>query len=126
MKQIKIGNQIWMAENLDVGTFRNGDLIPEAKTKEQWLEAGNRKEPAWCFYKNTKFLGKLYNWYAVSDQRGLAPNGYLIPTISEWELFFEQIGGAELAGKKLKTKSGSWEEFGGNDDFNFSVYPAGF
>ena len=126
MTEIKIGPQIWMSENLNVDCFSNGDPISEAKTMEAWIDAGSRKEPAWCIYKNTGFLGKLYNWYAISDERGLAPHGWLLPTRNDWESLFEYIGGAELAGKKLKNNSSSWEECGGDDDFNFSVFPAGF
>lgn len=124
MNDIKIVTQIWMSENLNVDCFSNGDPIPEAKTKEIWIEAGNRKEPVWCLYKNTEFLGKLYNWHAISDARGLAPDGWLLSTRNDWETLFEYIGGTKLAGKKLKNNSSSWEEFGGDDDFNFSVFPA--
>lgn len=126
MTEIKIGTQIWMSENLNIDCFSNGDSIPEAKTKDEWEAAGSNRQPAWCLYKNSQFLGKLYNWYAISDARGLAPNGWLLPTRNDWESLFEYIGGTKLAGKKLKNNSSSWEEFGGDDDFNFSVFPAGF
>ena len=95
IKSVKIGNQIWMAENLDVNHFRNGDLIPEAKTDEEWERAGQEEKPAWCYYDNNpengKKYGKLYNWYAVNDKRGLAPVGWHIPTIYEWETFISLI-----------------------------------
>ena len=81
MKEVKIGDQIWMVENLNVDKFRNGDIIPEAKTNEEWKKANENKQPAWCYYGNDltygEKYGKLYNWYAVTDQRGLAPEGYL-------------------------------------------------
>lgn len=81
---VKIGNQIWMSKNLDVDRFRNGDLIPHVTSKEQWEEYGKQKKPAWCYYKNNSdygpIYGKLYNGYAVIDPRGLAPDGYRIPT----------------------------------------------
>lgn len=84
---VKIGSQIWMVENLNVEKFRNGDLIPEAKTKEEWISSGENRKPAWCYYENDnekgEKYGKLYNWYAVSDKRGLAPEGWHIPTIAE-------------------------------------------
>ena len=87
-KTVVIGNQTWMAENLNVGRFRNGELIPEAKTLEEWQEAIDEKKPAWCYYDNDikkgELYGKLYNWYAVNDPRGLAPLGWHIPTINEW------------------------------------------
>lgn len=51
-KEVKIGNQIWMTENLNIEKFRNGDLISQAKTSEQWIKAGNERKPAWCYYNN--------------------------------------------------------------------------
>jgi uncharacterized protein (TIGR02145 family) len=73
--------------NLDVTTFRNLDPIMEAKTDEEWIKAGQQGIPAWCYYENDEKhnarFGKLYNWYAVNDKRGLAPEGYRVPTIKE-------------------------------------------
>jgi uncharacterized protein (TIGR02145 family) len=79
MKEVKIGDQIWMAENLNVDRYRNGDPIPEVKDPEEWLR---QKTGAWCYYNNDsengRKYGKLYNWYAVNDPRGLAPEGWRI------------------------------------------------
>lgn len=87
MEEVKIGDQFWMAENLNVDKFRNGDTIPEAKTEEEWIEAGENGQPAWCYYNNNPengdHYGKLYNWYAVNDLRGLAPEGWRVPTQEE-------------------------------------------
>ena len=70
---IKIGNQIWMAGNLNVDTFLNGDTIPEAKTDNEWIKAGHKGKPAWCYYANDDSngidYGKLYNWFAVNDKK---------------------------------------------------------
>ena len=52
MEEIKIGDQIWMVKNLDVDTFKNGEPILEAKTEEEWVNAGKKKRPAWCYYDN--------------------------------------------------------------------------
>ena len=91
-KTVKIGNQTWMAENLNVSTFRNGDPIPQAKTNKEWELAGKNKQPAWCYYdndpKNELKYGKLYNWYAISDYRGLAPEGWHIPANFEYNYLF--------------------------------------
>ena len=85
----RINGQIWSTSNLDVSTFRNGDPIHEAKTDEEWVEAGDNKQPAWCWTSNDpkerKKYGKLYNHYAVADPRGLAPQGWRIPTGDELE-----------------------------------------
>jgi uncharacterized protein (TIGR02145 family) len=110
-KSVKIGTQVWMTENLNVSSFRNGDPIPQAKTEEEWEKAGENEQPAWCYYDNdpangTKY-GKLYNWYAVNDPRGLAPKGWHVPTDAEWTLLTDYLG--VHAGSKMKSKSG-WKE----------------
>ena len=111
-KTVTIGTQVWMTKNLDVSTFRNGDPIPEVKTNEEWLKAGENNQPAWCYYDNNPAngvkYGKLYNWYAVNDPRGLAPVGYHIPTDAEWTILEDFLGDDE--GKKMKTTSG-WEKY---------------
>ena len=124
---VKIGNQIWMTENLNLDRFRNGDIIPEAKTAEEWIAAGNTKSPAWCYYdndpKNGKKYGKLYNWYAVNDTRGLAPDGWHVPTDLEWPLLEFNLG--DDAGKKMKSSSG-WNHNGnGTNSSGFSGLPGG-
>ena len=111
---VTIGTQTWTTKNLDVATFRNGDAIPQAKTNEEWEAAGENKQPAWCYYENntangTKY-GKLYNWYAVVDTRGLAPAGYHIPTDEEWTVLSTYLGGEAVAGKKMKSTSG-WNSY---------------
>lgn len=84
IKTAKVGNQVWMVENLNVDHYRNGDSIPEVKSQQQW---SNLKTGAWCYYKNDskngEKYGKLYNWYAVNDPRGLAPREWHIPSQSE-------------------------------------------
>ena len=110
VKGVAIGTQVWTTKNLDVATFRNGDAIPQAKTDEEWKAAGDNKQPAWCYYENntangTKY-GKLYNWYAVVDSRGLAPAGWHVPTDEEWTVLSTFLGGEDVAGKKMKSTSG--------------------
>ena len=123
MEEIKIGNQIWLKKNLDIETFRNGDVIPEAKTEEEWKEYGDAGEAAWCYYDNDRMngekYGKLYNWHAVNDSRGLAPKGWHVPTHEEWDELVEYLGGEAEAGERMKT-SHRWEENGnGTDDVGF-------
>jgi uncharacterized protein (TIGR02145 family) len=105
-KDVKIGKQTWMGVNLNVDKFRNGDLIQEARTNEQWQEAADNKQPAWCYFNNDpangESYGKLYNWYAVNDPRGLAPIGYHIPSKSEWAQIIIYLGGESEAGGKMK------------------------
>jgi uncharacterized protein (TIGR02145 family) len=107
-KTVVIGSQTWMAENLNVSKFRNGDPIPEVKTKEEWEKAGTAGRPGWCYFendpKNGAKYGKLYNWYAVNDPRGLAPAGWHIPTATEWIGLENHLG--EDAGEKMKSLNG--------------------
>jgi len=109
---VKIGENSWMIKNLDVVTFKNGDTIPETKTKEEWVAYGTARKAAWCYYNNDigegAQFGKLYNWYAVNDPRGLAPAGWHIPTDVEWGLLGLEMGGDQKAGEALKYTYG-WE-----------------
>ena len=130
LKSVFIGKQIWATENLNVARFKNGDIIPEAKTAEEWKAAGNAKRPAWCYYNNDpaneKKYGKLYNWYAVNDTRGLAPEGWHVPSDAEWTVLSTILGGEEVAGKKMKSTSG-WDDNGnGTNSSGFSGLPGGY
>ncbi len=105
-RTVQIGNQRWMADNLNVDCFRNGDPIPEAKTAKQWQQAGQSKQPAWCYIDNDtligKSFGKLYNWFAVNDPRGLAPDGWHVPSDDDWTKLSNFLGGDSIAGVKLQ------------------------
>jgi uncharacterized protein (TIGR02145 family) len=126
-KEVKIGNQIWMTENLNVDKFRNGDTIQQVKDATAWKIAGEKRQPAWCYYKNdpangTKY-GKLYNWFAVSDPRGLAPKGWHIPM--EWGPLTDYLGGEYAAGMQLKSTSGWYDNGNGKNKSGFNGLPAG-
>jgi uncharacterized protein (TIGR02145 family) len=126
---VTIGEQIWMAENLNASTFRNGEKIPMAKNEEDWWKAREEEKPIWCYYqfdsKNGNQYGKIYNWYAVNDPRGLAPEGWHIPSDQEWTTLSLFLGGDEIAGEKLKsTEHWDWEGSGINT-YGFSALPGG-
>lgn len=127
---ISIGKQIWMTQNLNVDKFRNGDKIRHAKTVEEWKNAANNKQPAWCYYDNDpsngEKYGKLYNWYAVRDSRGLAPKGFHVPTDDEWEILTTFLGGNDVAGTKMKKKIGWGENYSGTNSSGFSALPGGY
>ncbi len=131
---VKIGNQNWTTENLNVSKFSNGDQIKLAKRNRKWKRLGRRHKPAWCYYenktKNGTTYGKLYNWYAVNDPRGLAPKGYHIPSDSEWIKLTEYLGGEDIAGQKMKAVNG-WKSHinnfsNGNNKSGFSGLPGGY
>ena len=126
-KTVVIGNQVWMAENLNVVRYRNGDTIPQVKDSADWAVL---KTGAWCYYenstKNGKVYGKLYNWYAVNDPRGLAPKGWHIPTDADWKKIDETFGGHEVAGGKMKsTELWTPPNTGASNSTGFSSLPAG-
>lgn len=122
-----------MSENLNVDKFRNGDPIPEAKTDEEWEKAGENGEPAWCYYNNNPDngdrYGKLYNWFAVNDPRGLAPEGWKIPSDEDWTRLTDFLGGESVAGQKMKSTefwAGNDGESGkGTNESGFSGLPGG-
>lgn len=121
---VVIGEQEWMKSNLNVTLFRNGDTIPHAGSDEEWRSAGELGQPAWCYYNNDpsndKEHGKLYNWYAVNDWRGLAPEGWSIPSYSDLMILGEHLGGVKEAGKKMKVKELWGRMAGGTNESGFS------
>ena len=103
-QSVKIGNQIWMQRNLDVTTYRNGDTIPMVADNSKWQKLTTG---AWCYYDNDSatyaaIYGKLYNWYAIIDPRGLAPAGWHMPNNAEWDIMVKWLGGVRSAGSKMK------------------------
>jgi hypothetical protein len=88
---VTICDQTWSLYNLDVETYRNGDPIPQVTDGTAWA---NLTTGAWCYYLNSSangvVYGKLYNWYAVNDPRGLAPEGWHIPSLREFNYLISQ------------------------------------
>jgi len=126
IKSVKIGKQIWMTENLNVDKYRNGDPIPHAKTNEEWQRAGENINPAWCYYDNDPAngakYGKLYNWYAVNDRRGLAPEGWRIPTETDFEKLSSAVNDD---GNALKSIGQGTGRGAGTNESGFSALLAG-
>lgn len=91
-----IGNQEWMSENLKTSRFSNGDLILYAKTAKDWAIAYLEKKPAFCYVEDDELdpnnYGKLYNYYAMIDSRGLAPKNWKIPNKKEWKILRDYTG----------------------------------
>jgi uncharacterized protein (TIGR02145 family) len=127
---VTIGTQIWMVENLKTMKFFNGDLIPNITDDMEWsdLTIG-----AYCNYNNdTNYVityGRLYNWYAVNDPRGLAPKGWHVATDSEWTTLTNYLGGDSVAGGKMK-EIGTTHWHSPNPDATnesgFSALPGGY
>lgn len=123
---VRIGKQEWMAENLDVAHFSNGDTIPEAQSAAEWEKAGMEGKPAWCYYNGDTALGrkyhKLYNWFAIHDPRGLAPRGWRIPAREEWGKLSTLLGNENVAATKMKSNS-LWN---GTNESGFNALAAGY
>lgn len=132
-ESVLIGNQEWMLENLDVETYRNGDTIPRLQEGQIWEELTTG---AWTLVTYDGFdglgYGKLYNWYAVNDPRGLAPEGWRIPTNEDWTELSDFLGGESVAGGKLKSTGtieagdGLWHQpnEGATNESGFSGLPS--
>ena len=133
---VAICNQIWTKKNLNVTKYRNGDVIPQVTDPTEW---GNLTTGAWCYtidnatnqpsQSSSLVYGKLYNWYAVNDPRGLAPSGYHIPTTTEWTTLTNCLGGSSIAGGKMK-ESGTnhWNSpnTGATNSSGFTSLPSGY
>ena len=129
LPSVIIGNTKWMSSNLNIDHFRNGDLIPEVKTEEEWKQAAREGKPAWCYYENNYTngvkYGKLYNWFAVADPRGLAPKGWRVSTQEDWINLIHDISGeVNNAGDAIKS-SDEWEKGNGSNSTGFNAFPSG-
>ena len=126
---IGIGDQVWMKKNLSVGNYRNGDEIPEESDPFTWASLTTG---AWCWYNNDSVnfsqYGKLYNWYAVNDARGLAPAGWHIPGNLEWlKLTDTCLGVSAISGGKMKVNDNTlWQSpnIGATNISGFSGLPS--
>jgi uncharacterized protein (TIGR02145 family) len=103
-KTIAIRNQTWMAENLKVLHFNNGDPIQNITSKSEWI---NLTTPAFCWYNNDESsnkdnYGALYNFYVINNNKNICPTGWRIPTKNDFELLESVLGGKDIAGERLK------------------------
>ncbi|MBT3252174.1 MAG: hypothetical protein HN729_09955 [Candidatus Marinimicrobia bacterium] len=140
-KTVKIGNQIWMAENLKASHYMNGDSIYLELRNDQW---SNLKTGAFCYYdndpENIENFGYLYNWYVVSDERQVCPENWHIPTEMEFEELEGYLGmdaidiqkfgwrGNDQGGKLKDENTFLWDppNVGATNESGFSAIPGGF
>lgn len=127
-KVTEINSRCWLANNLKTSRYSNGDVIPNVTDDDEWitLESG-----AWAYYDNDSSFeipyGKLYNWYAVVDDRGLCPEGWRVPTDEEWTNLKLYLG--DQAGGKLKitgTDYWNYPNQGASNETGFSALPTGY
>jgi uncharacterized protein (TIGR02145 family) len=121
---VQIGTQCWFAENLRNDNYRNGDAIPGNLSYSQWSSTGSGAQ---ALYNNASGSlttdGRLYNWYAVDDSRGLCPYGFHVPSDWEWALLENALGGSSIAGNALKSTAPAWN---GTNSSGFSALPGGY
>ena len=139
-KTVKIGDQWWMAENLKVTKYRNGESIINIINETAWIELDSSKIGAYCFYDNNEnngqIYGYLYNWFSINDSRNIAPEGWHVATDEDWKQLEMYIGLTKSEsdttgfrghneGNKLKATYLWKDDKNGTDDFGFSALPAG-
>ena len=140
-KTVRIGTQVWMAENLKVTHYRNGDALSNITGDEEWT---NLSAGAYCSVygnnSNTDTYGLLYNWFAVNDVRNLAPEGWHVPSDEEWKVLEQYLGmsvsevneigirGTDEGGKLKETGTNHWGSLntGATNESGFTAIPAGF
>jgi uncharacterized protein (TIGR02145 family) len=125
----KIGTQVWLKENLKVTHYLNGDPIPNITDNTVWSK---QSAGAYCNINNdtnyVKTYGRIYNWYAVNDNRKLAPKGWHIPTDTEWQILVDYLGSSTIAGGKMKEAGNShWNSpnTGADNSSGFTALPSG-
>jgi uncharacterized protein (TIGR02145 family) len=124
---LTIGEQCWFKKNLNTPTYRSGDAISLLEDNAEW-EATS--VGAWSHYGNSASsgatYGKLYNFFAVSDSRGLCPAGWHVPSDGEWSVLENELGGSSVAGNALKSSSSDTPLWDGMNSSGFSALPGGF
>jgi uncharacterized protein (TIGR02145 family) len=126
-KTIQIGTQIWMIQNLRVSRYNNGDSVKNILDNEDWR---NATVGALCSIGNSSFLatvyGKLYNWFSINDPRGIAPKGWRVPTLTDYQILINYLGSSDYAGAALKEVSLLWTQPNvATNNSGFSARPAG-
>ena len=127
---VTIGDQVWMKQNLKTSNYNNGDQIPTGYSNEEWV---NLSHGALSVYNNDSsnkdIYGNLYNWWAANDERGVCPEGWDIPSGSDWDSLIEYLGGSDVAGGKLKHEGFNYwntPNEGASNESGFSALPAGW
>ena len=140
---VLIGEQCWFAENLRSENYENGDAIPSNLSQSEWENTssgavavygegnpycegyspdGDPCDDSWSLIE----YGRLYNWYAVDDARGLCPSGWHVPTDGEWTVMTDHLGSASVAGGQMKMDYGWYDGGNGTNSSGFSGLPGGF
>ena len=138
---VRIGNQVWMAENLKVTHYRNGEAILKVTDNVKWSQLTTG---SYCAYDNdgnkADIYGNLYNWYVVNDSRDIAPSGWHVPSDEEWKELEMYLGmdqseadysgwrGTDEGGKLKETGLTHWNSpnMGATNQYDFAALPGGY
>jgi uncharacterized protein (TIGR02145 family) len=124
---VLIGEQCWFAESLRSENYENGDAIPAGLDGSEWY---NMSEGAVAVMgeidSNLEVYGRLYNWYAVNDARGVCPSGWHVPSNGEWTVLTDHLGGESVAGYHMKADYGWFNGGNGTNSSGFSGLPGGY
>ena len=135
---VAIGDQCWFAENLRNEHYANGDAIPGELSDGEWSSTtsgavtvfGEGTSPVWSGsddeVSNLADYGRLYNWYAVDDARGLCPSGWHVPTDQEYTTLIDVLGGTSVAGGKMKSSPEDSPAWNGTNTSGFSGLAGGY
>ena len=139
---VLIGEQCWFAENLRCENYENGDAIPSNLSDSEWQNTTSGAvtvygEDGVCTHvspdidacdpaQSLNEYGRLYNWHAVDDARGLCPSGWHVPTDGEWTELTDHLGGASVAGATMKSTYGWYGGANGTNSSGFSGLPGGY
>ncbi len=119
---VQIGDQCWFAENLRNENYENGDAIPAGLSTSEWDNASSGASAAY----DLEVYGRLYNWYAVDDGRGLCPSGWHVPSDGEWTVLTDHLGGESVAGGQMKSTYGWGDDGNGTNSSGFTGLPGGY
>ncbi len=128
---VTIGNQVWMVENLKTTKYSNGDIIGTTIPTTLNISGESTPKYQWAYDDievNVATYGRLYTWYAVTDNRNICPTGWHVPTDTEWITLTTYLGGTSIAGGKLKeTGTAHWPSpnTGATNETGFTALPAG-
>ncbi len=130
-KTVKIGKQLWMAENLRTTKYSNGDLIETTQPDNLDITEQDSPKYQWAYQgdeKNVEVYGRLYTWFAVTDSRNICPAGWHVVTEAEWASLVNFFGGESIAATKLKeTGTDHWvsQSAGVTNSSGFTALPGG-
>ena len=120
---VLIGEQCWFAENLRSENYDNDDAIPSGLSNSEWSSTSSGATAVYgASAPHLEAYGRLYNWFAVNDPRGLCPSGWHVPTDVEWTILTDHLGGEP--GSQMRATYG-WNGYNGTNSSGFTALPGG-